>query len=364
MKVAIVHDFLQKRGGAERVVKVFSEMFPNAPIYTLLFDEKKMRGMFEKDRIRTSYLQKWPRPIRLSQKLFLRGLPKAIEDLNFNGYDLVISSSGAYAHGVLTNTETFHLCYCHSPMRYAWDYHSTYLDELGAKGIMKNIVESYTKPVRLWDQFAGKRPDKYIANSKVVRNRIEKYYRSDAEVIYPPVNLDRFEVNDTHEDYFLVVSTLTRYKRIDLVIKLFNKIGRRLVIIGDGSYKNQLKKIANSNIEFLGFKPDEVVTEYMKHCRAFIFPGEDDFGITPIEAMACGKPVLAFGKGGALETIVKGKNGNLFKRQTLENIENALAELLAMEPDFDAKEIAKMTKKYSEKRFKKEFQKVVDSCLR
>lgn len=353
MKVALVHDFLLRMGGAERVLKSLMELYPEAPVFTLLYDEKKTGSVFPKERIRTSSLQKFPRFLPGMHKFLFPFMPSAIEEFDFSGFDLVISSSGAYSHGIITNLETKHLCYYHSPMRYAWDYTHAYLRDQKL-GLIGELLASHAlHKVRQWDFLASDRVDMALANSRTVQERIRKYYRKNSEVIYPPVETERFIPHAKHEGYFLIVSTLTAYKRIDLAIDLFNKIGKKLVIIGDGPDMARLKRLAGPSIDFLGFKPDEVVKEYLENCRAFIFPGEEDFGIAPLEAMACGKPVLGYRKGGLTETLIEGKTGQFFEEATVESMEAGLTQLLINETEYSAEEIAKHASQFSEKAFKK-----------
>jgi glycosyltransferase involved in cell wall biosynthesis len=349
-KIALVHDFLVKNGGAERVLKVLAEMFPKAPIYTLIYDEKACGGNFPKERIVPSHLQKTHK--YLGHRLLAPLYPHAVEKWDFSEFDVVITSSNSYAHGIVTNTNTEHISYYHSPMRYAWDWTNEYRDENDLKGIKGALWTMFLKKLRLWDRLAAERPDTVLANSKNVAERIKKYYRRDSKVIYPPVDLKRFKLNKKSEDYFLIVSTLTPYKKVDLAVKLFNKLRRRLVIIGDGPQKDYLKGIAGKYVEILGFKDDEVVKEYLENCRALIFPGEEDFGITPVEAMACGKPVLAFGKGGVKESVVAGKTGEFFDEQTLESMEDALTELLDKhyKPEVCRKQAEKFSREVFEKK--------------
>lgn len=334
-------------GGAERVLHEFSKMYPKAPIYTLLYDEKVCGDMFPKERVRTSFLQKYPSFARKRHKYLLPLMPVAIENLDFSDFDVVLSSSNAYAHGIVTNLRTKHLCYCHSPMRYAWDWTHNYMAENNLRGIKKRAVMRMLEDIRVWDQSCADRVDKYIANSETVRGRIYKYYRQESDVIFPPVDVKRFRVGGkSHEDYFLIVSTLTPYKRIDLAISLFNRLGRRLVIIGDGSARQQLEDMAGPTIDFLGFKSDEVVKEYIENCRGLIFPGEDDFGIVPVEAMAAGKPVLAYGRGGATETVLEGETGEFFMEPTLEAMEDGLARLMLNEPLYSPTKIRRHANKF------------------
>lgn len=363
MRVALVHDFLVKLGGAERVLKSLSEIYPDAPIFCLLYDEEKVGKVFDKSRIRTSFLQDYPKFLRKRYPLLLPKIPRAVEEFNLEEFDLVISSNTAYAHGVIVPMECKHVCYCHSPIRFAWDWSNEYREEKGIKGL-KTIAYSYLmKRLRVWDRVASDRPDLYVANSDNVKRRIKKYYDQDSVVVYPPVEVERFASQKENEDYFLIVSTLTPYKRIDLAIELFNKLGRKLIIIGSGSDRKRLEGMAEDNIEFLGFKEDEVVKEYMRNCRAFIFPGEDDFGITPVEAMACGKPVLAYGKGGALETVVPGETGELFDDPTVEAMEDGLGRLLYNEHFYSSRAIRKHAQQFSSELFKENFKKAVDMLV-
>ena len=359
MKVAIVHDYLLKLGGGERVLKVLSEMFPNAPIYTLLYDEDVVSGVFDVSRIKASRLQKYPKFLRKWLKLFVGKFPKLIEEFDFEGYDVVISSSGAFSHGIITPLETKHICYCHSPMRYAWDWSNEYRKEHKIKGIKSLFYSPLLKYLREWDFLAADRPDKYIANSRNVQKRLKKYYKKDSEVIYPPVDVENFKVGEGHSNYFLIVSTLTPYKKIDLAVQLFNKIGRKLVVIGDGPQRKYLENIASDNIDFLGFKDDETVREYMRNCRAFIFPGEEDFGMAPVEAMACGKPVLAYGKGGCTESVISGKTGEFFFEPTVESMEDGLARLLYNEKFYRPHTIRRHAGNFSREIFEKKIRRAL-----
>lgn len=358
-KVAIVHEFLKKLGGAERVVKVLADLFPDAPIYTLLYDKDKVGDVFLESRVRTSELQRLPGFLRARQKYLLPKMPKAIEKLDFSEFDVVISSSSAFAHGIVTNSYTKHICYCHSPMRYAWDWKNEYIKEQNAGRLKKAAIAIMMNKIRMWDQIAGDRPDEYIANSRTVQQRIKKYYKKDSRVIYPPVDLSRFKPNKKNENFFLIVSTLTPYKRVDLAVNLFNKIGKQLVIIGDGPQKPYLQSIAGKNISFLGFKDDEVTAEYFRNSRALIFPGEEDFGITPVEAMACGKPVLAYGRGGVTESVIPGVTGEFFNEPTVSSMEDGLGRLIMNEKNYSMKAIREQAEKFSQEKFEKEIMKAV-----
>lgn len=356
MKIALVHEMLVKLGGGERVLKSLTNLFPKSPIYTLLHDEKKTASWFGKKKIHPSYLQTLYKFIR-RPKFLLPKMPQAIEQFDFRKYDVVISSSSAFAHGIKTDGKTKHICYCHSPMRYAWDYTHEYTKNYSNLG--RYFIAKILNPIRQWDYRASDRPDLIIANSKHVQKRIQKYWRKKATVIYPPVNVKRFEPTHNHEDYFLIVSALTPFKKIDLAIHAFNKIRRKLIIIGDGAQRKYLESIASDNIEFLGRKSDEMITEYMQNCRAFIFPGEEDFGITPVEAMAAGKPVLAYGVGGATESVQAGISGEFFYEPTPISLEDGLTRLLVNEKNYDFKKIRQIAEQFDESVFAEKMQAMI-----
>lgn len=359
MKVAIVHDFLLKLGGAERVTKVFSDMFPNAPIYTLLYDEKVVGKVFPKEKVRTSFLQKYPDLIKKRHRFLTHKMPQAIEEMDLGEFDLVLSSSNAFAHGTLTNSDTKHICYCHSPMRYAWDWSNEYQKENNIKGLKKIVYALLMRKLREWDRVAADRPDFYIANSAHVSKRVKKYYNMESTVLYPPVDVERFRAVKENAGYFLIISTLTPYKKIDLAVQLFNKIGRKLVIIGEGSQKKYLQEIAGDNIDFLGFKSDKDVKTYLENCRALIFPGEEDFGIVPVEAMACGKPVLAYGKGGVTETVIPGETGEFFYEPTVEAMEDGLGRLMYNERLYKPRNIRSHAMQFSREEFEKKMRRLI-----
>lgn len=339
-------------------MEVLAKMYPDAPVYTLLYDAKACGKVFPKERVRTSWLQKSPSFLRKRQRYLFPLMPRAVEAFDFSEFDLIISSSNAYAHGILTPSESTHICYCHSPMRYAWDYTHKYAEEQKVGLFRKYAINKLIGGVRFWDKVASDRPDKYIANSIHVKNRIKKYYRLESEVVYPPVDTDRFKLTEKHEDFFLIVSALTPFKKLDLAVQLFNKIGKRLVVIGGGAQLEYLKSIAGPTVDIVGRKDDETVKTFMENCRAYILPAEEDFGIAPVEAMACGKPVLAYAKGGALEYVVPGKTGEFFYSPTVESMEDGLGRLIVNEPDYRKPDIRRFAEKFSTQNFEKKFKKI------
>lgn len=363
MKVALVHDFLFKLGGAERVVKEFADLYPEAPIYTLLYDEGACGEIFPKKRITSSSLQNSWSFLRKRPQYLLSKMPKAIEEFDLSGYDLVISSSGAFSHGIITPPKTRHLCYCHSPMRYAWDYTHEYLEEHRFSWLTEYLVRKMLFQIRQWDRAAADRPDLYLANSQHVAKRLNKYFQVNAEVLYPPVNVDRFYPYQEAEDYFLIISALSPFKKIDLAISAFNKMGKPLIIIGDGLHRKALEALAGPTVKLLGRKSDEEVKRYLQSARALIFPGEEDFGIAPVEAMACGRPVIAYGKGGVTESVVDGLTGVFFEEPTTASLEAAVARFYELEPRFDRDVIQERAKMFSRKKFVDRFRGIVEKLI-
>lgn len=324
MKVALVHDYLNQMGGAERVVMAFHEIFPDAPIYTSIYDPKRVDPAFQQMDIRTTFMQKLPMVTKHHQP-YLPFYPFAMESIDLRGYDLILSSSSAFGKGVITKPGTMHICYCHTPMRWCWNY-DEYVEREQLGSVARGVLPLVISGLRLWDQTSAMRVDHFIANSPVVAERIQKYYRRDAVVIPPPVEASRFPFDPTTvpEDYFLVLSRLIPYKRIDLAIEACNRLHLPLVIIGGGRDLERLKKLAGPTIRFLGRLDDKDVLHYYAHCRALLFPGEEDFGITPLEAQASGRPVIAYGSGGALASIIDGVTGIFFREQTVDSLVEAL----------------------------------------
>jgi len=330
LKVAIVHDWLTGTRGGEKVLEVFCELFPDAPIFTLLYNPGTVSESIASHEIHTSFIDKLPfKKNRYRQ--FLPLFPAAIEQFNLKEYDLVLSSSHCVAKGIIPSPNSLHLSYLHTPMRYVWDMYHEYFGEGRMGRFSRIIIPVFASYLRNWDVSSSNRVDWYLANSQHVANRIKKYYRREAHVLYPPVQTSLFKVHPSHENYDLIVSALVPYKRVDLAIQAYNQLERKLVIIGDGPEKRDLQKAAGSHIEFLDWQPHEVLADYYCKCRVLIFPGEEDFGIVPVEAMSCGKPVIAYARGGALETIInvdnsQGKKGTglFFYQQNLEDLIDAI----------------------------------------
>lgn len=327
VRVAIVHDYLTQFGGAERVLKVLMEIFPHAPVYTLVHDPKVTKGLLDGRRIRTSFLQRVPLA-RSKHRLFPIIMPLAVEQFDLSAYDLVISASHSFGKGVITKPETLHVSYCFTPLRYAWGDSHRYVREFGVPRVVRSLLPLALSYVRVWDVLAADRVDHFIAISHFVAERIRKYYGRGSAVVYPPVDTEMFQPGPSPGDRFLVVSRLLSYKRIDLAIKACNLLRLPLDIVGSGPEEERLKSLAGPTVRFLGFQPDQVIAALYARARAFLFPQEEDFGITTLEAAAAGRPVVAFRSGGALETVVEGETGVFFDRQDVaslaEGIEAAL----------------------------------------
>lgn len=365
LKIALVHDFLDQYGGAERVLEVLGEMFPEAPIYTLLYDKDKMHGKFAEREVHTSFLQKFPQFLRKRKKWLLPFMPTAPETFNLREYDLIISSSGAWSKGIVTRLDTMHISYIHSPMRFVWDSNEEYLmqKERNIKiGFLARLVLNY---IRIWDKTAADRPDHLIANSVYTQKRIKKYYGRESQIIYPPVILSEgstfgFPKVEPSGKYFLVVSRLSAYKKIDKIIEAFNKLELPLLIVGEGEEEKKLKEIARKNVSFLGFQKNEDLQKIYAGARAFIFGSEDDFGIAPVEAMAQGTPVLALRRGGTRETVVEGKTGEFFDSNESEIIADCVRRFMEKENNYDRETIKNRAREFSKEKFIREFREYLD----
>ncbi len=358
MKVAIVHELLTIRGGAEKVAKIFADMFPDAPIYTLLYDEKKLGDWFPRSRVRMSNINPW---MGTNHHLYLDKFASAVEVWDFSEFDLVISSSSAFTHGILTNGKPKHLCYVHSPARYLWD--RTHDVQKHMNPINRFFFKRLAHRLRIWDSEAADRPEKLLAASEEVKRRIELYWRRDSTVVYPPLDdfwFQRAEATNERK-YFLVASTLARYKRIDLAILAANALKLPLKVAGEGAEFRRLKKLAGPTVEMLGFQTKEELKKLYTNAIATIIPGEEDFGLVPLESLACGTPVIAYKKGGILETIEEGKTGAFFTEPNAESLAQAIN-------NFDHKKysmelLQAAANRFSRKEFEKKIQTEIDSLM-
>lgn len=361
LKVAIVHDWLVSYAGADRVVDCMHHVFPDAPIYTLVYDKEKMPAWFRDYDIRTTWIQKLPFATKLYKKL-LPLMPGAFEALDLSEYDLVLSSSSSCSKGVITRPDAVHICYCHTPIRYVWDFYYTY--RANANPLVRAVMPSQMHKLRQWDKCAADRVDYFIANSRYIAQRIKKYYRRDSDVIYPCVHINQSPFVEK-EDFYLVVGRFTWYKRIDLAVAACTKLGRRLVVIGTGDEESRLKAMAGPTVEFKGGGlSDEEVRGYYLRAKAFLFPGEEDFGITPVEAQSAGTPVLAFGRGGACETVEDGRTGLLFHAQTVESLAECIEKFEAEGVTCSKEEIRAHSLSFSEARFEEELRAYCDRRVR
>jgi len=358
MKVALVHDFLNQYGGAERVLEAIHELYPYSTIYTSLYDPTKLPLRLRNWDIRAFRLPRFP--LAKSYTFFY---PILFENLDLSQYDLVISSSANFAKGVLTKPKTLHISYIHTPPRFLYHYPT----EVNRRKIwfLKPFLAPLDNLLRIWDYAAAQRPDFLVTNSRETAKRIKKFYGREATVIYPPASLPTPPDHQTTrppDNYYLVVSRLVEYKRIDLAIEAANRLALPLKIVGTGREEGRLKKLAGPTVEFLGLISDERLSELYRNCQAFIFPGMEDFGITPVEAMSFGKPVIALGEGGVLETVVEGKTGTFFAQETVESLVEVLK---SFDPSkYKAKDCIAQAKKFSKEQFQKEFKKFVDTKLK
>jgi glycosyltransferase involved in cell wall biosynthesis len=359
-RIAIVHDWLPVYGGAERVLEQMLLVYPEADVFSLIdaLDEKN-RAFLKGRPVKTSFVQRLPGGKKYYRHCFPL-MPLAIEQFDFSGYDMVISSSYAFAKGVITGPRQLHLCYCHSPIRYAWDLQTQYLKESKLDRGMKSwLVRWLLHMIRVWDNRTSAGVDAFMANSRFIARRIEKVYRREAAVVYPPVNVERFETCRDKEDFYVTASRLVPYKRIDLIVEAFNGMpDRQLVVIGDGPELPRLRRMAGPNVQVMGWQPNEVLKDHLQRARGFVFGGEEDFGIILLEAQACGTPVVAYGRGGALETVVENETGLFFGEQNVESLQSAVAEFETLA--WDALACRHNAERFSARTFRENFQHFVE----
>lgn len=357
MQVALVHEWFNEIAGSEKCVGEFNQLYPQADIFTLVdwLDPAQRQQLLQGKTTTTSFIQDLPFA-RKHFRHYLPLFPLAIEQFDLGQYDLVLSSSHLVAKGVLTHHAQMHVCYCHTPVRYAWDMYHDYLRGGNLqKASVKSWLSRYTlHRLRLWDVLSSYRVNHFIANSQYIRKRIQKVYRRDAQVIYPPVDTERFHVVSDKDNYYLAFSRLVPYKRMDLIVQAFANTHRRLIVVGNGPEMEKLKALATANIEFLGFQPDNQVAELMQKAKALVFAALEDFGIIPVEAQACGTPVICLNQGGTAETVIPYKTGIHFAQQTVSAIQAAITEFESKQEQFDPLLISQFAQSFSSTRFRQE----------
>lgn len=364
LKTAIVHDWLIALGGAEKCLKSIYSIYPS-DLYTLTAKDESIKALgIEPNKVFQSFIKNFPLANKIYRS-YLPFFPFAIEQFDLSEYDLVISSSHAVAKNVLTHANQLHICYCYTPMRYAWDLYFQYLKETnlmkGFKGFLAKTILHY---LRIWDNTSASRVDHFIAISQYIAKRIKKIYGRDSTVIYPPVDIEAFQLNPKKEDFYLVVSRLVPYKKVDLIVEAFSCFPeKKLVVIGDGPDLKKIKKIATKNVDFLGEQPFEAVKDYLQKAKALIFATREDFGIVPVEAQACGTPVIAFGEGGALETVIDRETGIFFKEQKVDSVVEAIKKIEISNTLASPARIRKNAERFSKEIFEINFKRFVDDKL-
>ncbi|MEQ3427430.1 glycosyltransferase family 4 protein [Klebsiella aerogenes] len=360
INIGIVADWLVTYAGSEKVIKEFIDVFPSSELYSVVdFLSDSNRELFSGKKAKTTFIQKMPFAKSKYQK-YLPLMPLAIEQLDMSGHDVILSSSHAVAKGILTGPDQLHISYVHSPIRYAWDLQHQYLRESGLSEGLKGFIAKYLlHKIRIWDYRTANGVDHFIANSKFISRRIHKVYGRSSDVIYPPVDVNNFTLNENKDNYYFTASRLVPYKRIDLIVDAFNEMPeKKLVVVGDGSEMDKIKSKAKGNIEILGYQPNNIMQKHMQNAKAFVFAAEEDFGITPVEAQACGTPVIAFGKGGVLETIIPEGNQNptgvFFDKQEPGAIIESVNKFESMQDLFEPTECRRNAEKFSEERFRTE----------
>jgi len=359
-RVGFVHDWLPVYAGAERVLEQMIHVFPDSHIYSLIdFIEEDARGFLQDCPVTTSFIQHLPFSKRLYRN-YLPLAPMAIEQFDLTSHDVIVSSSYAVAKGVLTRSDQLHISYVHSPIRYAWDLYHDYMTQSGMGRLPSVLARILLHYLRLYDVSTASRVDLFVANSKHVARRIWKTYRRPAQVVYPPVDVDRFTVKEEKDTFYLTMSRLVPYKRIDLIVRAFTEMpDKELFVIGDGPEFAALKRLAGPNVTLLGYQPDEAVTYYMENARALVYAAEEDFGIVPVEAQACGTPVVAYGRGGIQETVIPGVTGVFFPEQTVEHLKEAIRAFEGIRSELSAGEIRAQAEQFAVPVFRRAFSRLV-----
>ncbi len=363
MKKALVHDWFSTFGGAEKCISSITNIWDNFDIYSLIdFLGDKDREIILGGKLsNTSFIQKLPKA-KTNYRNYLPLFPFAIEQFNLEEYDLILSSSHCVAKGVITHSNQLHISYIHTPVRYAWDLYFRYLEEGGLnKGLKSILVKYFLHKLRIWDISTINRVDHYIANSHYIANRIKKIYGKESDVIYPPVDINKFKLCENKEEFYLTASRLVPYKKIDLIVETFSQTNKRLIVVGDGPEMQKIKSKAKKNIEILGYQPDDVLIDLMQKAKAFVFAAEEDFGILPVEAQACGTPVICLAKGGARETVLDGITGMHFFEQNVSDLLNTLNKFESCHDIFIPKNIRKNSLKFSSQRFEVELKKYINN---
>ena len=368
MKIAIVHEWFVNYAGSEKLLEQILRLYPEADIYSIVdFLPSDKRDFILNKPVKTSFIQKLPLA-KNKYRNYLPFMPFAVSRFDLTEYDLVISNSHCVAKGAKMNPDSLHICYCYTPMRYVWDLKDQYLKETGMnKGLKGIVIKEIFKHLKQWDLSTSKKVTHFITLSHYIKERIKRNYGRDSTVIYPPVDINKFTIHEKKEDFFFTVSRMVPYKKMDLIVEAFTAMDLSLVVVGEGPDFEKIKKKAGKNIKLLGYQEDAVIVEHMQKARAFVFASEEDFGIVPVEAQACGTPVIAFGKGGATETVIPYQNeenpsatGVFFHEQRSSSLINAVEDFIKIEDKFDPHEIRKNAERFSIERFRKEFKDYVD----
>ncbi|WP_299086713.1 glycosyltransferase family 4 protein [uncultured Campylobacter sp.] len=362
MKKALIHDWFSTYAGAEKCVESFTDIWDDFEIYSLIdfLTDADRNKILKGKRAHTSFIQKLPFA-KDKYRNYLPLFPLAIEQFDLSGYDVVLSSSHAVAKGILTHSNQLHIAYVHTPIRYAWDLYHQYLRESGLdRGLKGMLAKYFLHKIRLWDASTANRVDHYVANSRYIARRIKKTYGKPSDVIYPPVDVDKFMLREAKEEFYLTASRMVPYKKIDLIVEAFSQMDKKLLVIGDGPDMAKIKSKAGKNVELLGFADDETMADLMGRAKAFVFAAEEDFGITPVEAQACGTPVICFGRGGARETVLDGKSGLYFMEQNAKELLAAVAKFEQNYDKFEPVKIRENSLKFSRARFEAEIKSYVE----